>query len=82
MVTWAHRLRLKDVFRNEEMTFEKRRDAIVQRIKASSWYTDDEYDLINTVEELEEASDADQFDEVWNYFYDWADVNRVWVETC
>ena len=28
-----------------------------------------------------QLGDVDEFDWVWDRFYDWADANRVWVDT-
>lgn len=79
--TWLLTVNLADVFRNEELTFEERRDAIVQRIRASGWITEDDYSLDNLVEELGDAEDTDEFDAVWDVLYDHADADRVWIAT-
>lgn len=80
---WDRKIRLADVFRNEAMTFEERRDAIVARLRASMWFKGyDEYDeLPQLVEELSEVPDADAFDCVWDCIYDVADTDRVWIGT-
>lgn len=81
--TWAHKINLADVFHNDEMTFEEKRDAIVRRIRATTWFKDyDEYDdLPQLVEELADAEDTDAFDGVWDCIYDIADADRVWIAT-
>lgn len=90
MPTWLHKLELSDVFHDDDKSFEDKRDAIVERITSSSWYQDrmessiilKEKDvLLGIVEDLIFASDYDEFDDVWNDFYDWCDAKRVWVET-
>lgn len=81
MATWLHTLRLADVFHNDDMTREQRRDAIVERIRSAPFYDEDDFELVGTVDELAETDTAEYMDQVWDAFYDWADINRVWVET-
>lgn len=78
---WNHTLALGDVFRNEDMPFEARRDEIVRRIKAARWYDEDDSTLWHVVDELADTTDPDDFDEPWDEFYDWCDANRVWIDT-
>lgn len=80
---WDGTLRLGDVFRNEAMTFEERRDAIVARIRATEWFKryDEFDDLPQAVEELSEVTSTGDFDGVWDAIYDIADADRVWIET-
>lgn len=80
---WDHRLQLGDVFHNEDMPFEQRRDEIVRRIKAARFYRTDDRSLSldDIVDELADAEDYDEFDDAWDSFYDYADVHRIWVET-
>jgi len=80
---WDRKIRLADIFHNEAMTFEQRRDAIVARLRASAWFKEcDEYDdLPQFVEELSETRDVDEFDGPWDCIYDIADADRVWIET-
>lgn len=78
---WDRRINLADIFRNEDMTFEQRRDAIVKRIRNSGWITEDSYTLADLVEELGDAESADEFDAVWDEIYNQADADRVWIAT-
>ena len=78
---WLHKLRLADVFHNDDLTLEQRRDEIVRRIKAAPFYDEEDYDLFYIVDELADTDTAEWMDQVWDAFYDWADINRVWVET-
>lgn len=83
---WKHKLYLGDFFHDEEKTFEQIRDEVARRIRRASWFepfdTDDySVTLENLVEEIEGCTNADDFDEVWTEFYDWADENRIWVDT-
>jgi hypothetical protein len=82
MPRWKHHLRLKDVFYNEDLTFEQRRDEIVRRIRAARWFVEDADYATTLLEQLEFARDEAEFDGWWNEFYDYADAERVWIETC
>lgn len=81
MVRWAGQLELGDMFHDESKPFEQRRDIIVERIRSAVWWDEDDYDLTTITEELSDTEGIDEFDEVWGQFYDWADANRVWVDT-
>ena len=80
---WDGTLKLADVFHNDHLTFERKRDAIVGRIRATPWFKDkDEYDdLVYLVEELAETEDNGSFNSLWSDLYDMADADRVWIET-
>lgn len=80
---WDGKLRLADVFHNDNLTYEQKRDAIVARIRASAWFKRcDEYDdLPQFVEELADTRTPDEFDGPWDCIYDIADADRVWIET-
>lgn len=77
---WAYTFDVSDLFHNEELTFEQRRDKVVGRLRASRFYSSYE-EFQELAFELENCSDADSFDEVWGWFYDEADTYRVWVKT-
>lgn len=81
MSAWKYRVDLKDVFHDENRTFEERRDEIVGRIKTAGFYDEDDEYLGELVAYIEESEDVDEFNVSWDEFYDWADVNRVWVAT-
>ena len=81
--SWAHRINLRYVFHNDDLTFEQKRDTTVRRIRATTWFKDcDEYDeLPQLVEELSETEDVPGFDAVFDCIYDIADADRVWIAT-
>ncbi len=81
--SWAHTLNLADVFHNDGLTFEQKRDAIVRRVRATTWFKDyDEQDnLPQMVEELADTDSQDWFNSVWDCIYDIADADRVWITT-
>lgn len=83
---WKLNIDLKDIFHNDELSFEQIRDETVKRLKDSGWLglAEDEYEeeqLFNLFEELELTETPDEFDEVWSYVYDEADDYRVWIGT-
>lgn len=78
---WTHKLNLADVFHDDALTFEVKRDTIVRRIKAARFYDADNWTLFGIVDELADTTDVEDFDYVWSEFYDWADAERVWIST-
>lgn len=81
MPEWFGTLKLSDVFQDEDTPFPERREEIVRRIRAASFFDEDDYELVEITESLSSASDTQDFDDQWELFYNWADYNRVWVET-
>ena len=89
---WAESINVADVF-HADKPFTDIRDAIVKRIKASKWYRDaeatgadsDDYyaaeELLSLIDELADADDTSEFDEVWSCIYNRADIDRVWITT-
>lgn len=85
---WGYKLEVGDLFQDDDMPFLAKRDGVVARIKAAPFYMDepgDDHDaeeLYWIVDEMADTEDVDQFDSVWDAFYDWCDWDkRVWVET-
>ena len=82
---WDRRINVADVFRNEDLTFEQRRDAIVARLRKSPWITDRDQDgfdqLGDVVENLATAEGEEEFNGWWDELYDHADYDRVWIAT-
>lgn len=76
-------IELGDIFENEDLSFPERRDSIVTRIREDQFVLnhDDKDELLGLVDELQEAVDSEDFDQVWDEIYDWADVNLVWIDT-
>lgn len=89
MKKWKAKLDLSGIFYDESMTFIERRDAIVARIRAAGWFkravadgsAQYDYEVGGIVDELADTETADDFDIVWDGFYDWADADhRLWIE--
>jgi hypothetical protein len=80
---WDKTLDMRDVFHNDAITFEERRDAIVRRLRSSAWLKGrDEFDrLVEVVDNLADAEDTTEFNGWWSELYDLADYERVWIKT-
>lgn len=78
---WAHRVNVADIWNDDDLAFEQKRDGIAARLKASSWLKGrDEFDaVVIAVEGLEQAEDYDEFNGWWDELYDHADFDRVWI---
>lgn len=84
MANWVETIYLSDIWKNERLTFEERRDRIVERIKASRWYRNRDDagfdDLGELIQDLSDAPDQTEFDEFWGVLYDQADYDRIWID--
>jgi hypothetical protein len=83
---WHRKINLSGVFHNNDLTFEQRRDAIVQILRATAWMKERaERDacggLGDIVDNLACAEDTEEFDGWWDELYDEADRDRVWITT-
>lgn len=85
---WDEVVRLGDVWRDEDLSFEERRDAIVARLRTTRWFAQSDPDEFDGVHEiiayhLAEAEDADEFNGWWDDLYDHADLgeHRVFIDT-
>jgi hypothetical protein len=77
---WAHQIDVSDIFHNEALTFEQRRDRIVARLQASAWCRNSEA-VQELTDELADSENGDEFDGPWDDLYDEADYDRVWIKT-
>lgn len=78
---WQHKIDVADIWNSDLPLIPDKRDRIVAKLRASSWFTGcDEFDDLNEiVEELAEADTGHEFDRVWDALYDLADIDRVWI---
>jgi len=84
MPHWTYTIMLGDVWRDENLTFEQRRDAITARLRTSQWLAElggEGSTLADLVQELAESADVEAFDDLWNDLYDFADTDRAWIDT-
>lgn len=78
MAQWLKQVDLKDVFHDDEMPFEEKRDIIVRRLKKAFLGHEEANEILL---DLATADDVDEFDEYWDALYDIADRERVWIST-
>lgn len=84
MAVWKHKLHVEGLLHNDELSTQERWIEIVRRIRAAGFFDTEDYELVELVDELADAAEADQLSwisQVWDAFYDWADDHRVWVAT-
>jgi hypothetical protein len=82
---WGGSIDVSDVFHNDALTFEQRRDAIAKRLKVSPWYVNAdvaEFDGVHdVVNDLADSEDQEEFNGWWDELYDLADIDRVHIRT-
>lgn len=78
---WAYTIRLGNLFHDDALSFEEKRDGFVRIIKASSWYKsfDELGELYDLIDEIAHAEDVEHFDAVLRAVYDEADYDRAWI---
>lgn len=83
MAVWLYTVNASGILHNDALTFEEKRDRMVEALKASTWYAwaGEDSELWSLVEELGDAEDAQEFDWVWDGIYNLADADRAWIET-
>lgn len=85
MEGWRYRIYLGDIFGDPTMEFPARRDEITRRLKRSFFVIEavanGDAEISNVLQGLREAETAEEYDRLWQWFYGWADRNRVKVET-
>ncbi len=85
MRNWKHKFDLKEDWqraKRKEITAKELADIIINKIVNSTFYSnnDDELqDIINELKGMGADDSFDDFDVIWDQFYDWADENKVWV---
>lgn len=80
---WRMTIDLSDIWRNDDLGFEEKRDAVVERVSRSGWLEsyDDVFDALATaIEGIKYADSFEEFDGWWDEIYDHADVDRVWIK--
>lgn len=81
MPRWYETVNLRDIFYDETISYESRRNKIVEKIKASRWYKLSGSDswLHEVVDELRDSGTNREFNRWWSAFYDIADEDRIWI---
>jgi hypothetical protein len=83
MPAWCLTVHLSHFWRNSELSFEEKRDGIVDVLRKSRWrhITPCADSYVGLVDELEETGNIEWFDAVFNELYSLADSDGVWIET-
>lgn len=85
MANWKYKLDLKEDWQRadrKEITAKELADIVIDKITSSAFYSEQDDELQYIIEEFQGlgANDSfDDFDVVWDQFYNWADDNRVWI---
>jgi hypothetical protein len=82
---WKIHIYVADVWHDDDVSFERLKEIVCQRIRESGWRDlqvgdDARDDWDNLVDELADAETEDEFDCVWAAMYDHADEDRVWLD--
>lgn len=88
---WAGKLDVSDVFRDDSTEVWAKAGVITDRIRKAAWFDEHDADLEDILFQLDALSvevegdlteATDEFDTIWDEFYDWCDlVGRIWVRT-
>jgi hypothetical protein len=84
LTDWRHHIWLGDVFHDDSLSFEERRDAIVARLREDTWIADHDsppFKARQAIGKMSDAEESDAFDAAWDLMYDWADQNKCWIDT-
>jgi hypothetical protein len=86
MANWKYQINLSDIFENVEDKFiENVAMEIYQRFaKFMDDHPDmfeDEYSIEDTIDNLKYCESTEEIDSLLSELYDFADVNRIWINT-
>ena len=92
MPTWDATLSFKDFYHDDELTIARKAEQVSNAIiaKFASILDSDKDNFDEDLDSLYldfrslsayDKAEADHFDNIMSDLYDWADYNRVWIET-
>ena len=91
MANWKFRLNISDIWKkvkNNEIPIYQFVNLFLNRLKTRNFYKElikaEDLELEDIITDfeffvIEKNEDKDEFDEIWNRFYDFADTIRLWV---
>lgn len=83
MTQWLHHVDLSDVWSVDwdvgDTAFSEWLKNFVIRLRSYLCFNDMRF--VQIIEELEQATDLDEFDNAWGDLYDYADTKRIWIKT-
>ena len=80
--TWRHIIKIGDLIYDDDLTFESKRDGVVDRIRKSAVLKDGirGRELAGLIEELTETIDVEEYDDVMHDIYNLADAGKwLWL---
>ena len=83
---WKYTLDLTSEFNNaQDSPPEKFGKLIARKLQTDAYIKQngDRYSrmIITRLANMEADCSFDDFDEIWDEFYDWADQNKIWIKT-
>ena len=86
MANWKYQINLADIFENvEEQPIETTAMEIYQRFASfmenHSEMFEDEWDIEDTIDNLKYCESVEEIDGLLVALYDFADANRIWINT-
>lgn len=79
---WKYRVPISDIFYDKDAALEKKRDAVVERVRLSGWFRhaeNSDMHLVSIVDGLASAEDEDEVKDFLHQLYDQADRDRAWL---
>lgn len=84
MANWKFQIELGDIFRNHrDVPFNPKNAKMVVEKCLEALHEHNMLDLRieDILCDVGKSTTSEEFYEAWNRFYDWADLNLVWVDT-
>jgi hypothetical protein len=86
MANWKYQINLSDIFENvEDQPIETTAMEIYKRfinfMSAHPSLFKDEYSIEDTINDLKYCESTEEIDSLLSELYDFADVNRIWINT-
>ena len=78
---WKHKVLLGDIFHDDDLSLHNKAEIIAKRFRTQFPDNDDLEELLDELVDAAENDSISWFDVVWDHIYDWADEERVWVDT-
>jgi len=85
MATWIKTLNFSAWYHNDDIGIKQKANlakaALEKLAKTPGKQWGDDFDLLDAIDQFAEAEDVESFDDGMRTLYDWADKERVWVNT-
>jgi putative heme iron utilization protein len=87
MAKWKYKVEIGKEWNDESLSIAKKIDVIIERVQNAvpaalvEDIEDEIQELRNLQVEFGDDIEGEDFDDIWSSIYDWADANRVWINT-